>query len=474
MTDHRRKPYYGRSHKRQRNAGGALPAVLAVLLVLVTAGLLVFGLVPGAREKAKEYGTVVLEAAAGILNPRSGDSAAREAVQPETEKTTRYSVTEAESGELVITVIRPTESVPETEPVLPPKYTENENTRRIRRESGPDGEGGPAEETGQDADAPLTFTFAGDILFDDHYAIMASWLQRPGGTADLKNVFDDGLIARMREADVFMVNNEFPYSKGGAPLENKKFTFRADPASAKLLTAMGADIVSLANNHMYDYGEAALLDTLGTLRQEGIPFVGAGEDLEEASRPFYFTNGEVKIGIVSATQIERLANPDTKGATETSAGVFRCLNSENLTGTIRQMKTECDFVIAYLHWGTESTENIDEHQTKLAKAAAEAGADLIIGDHPHVLQKIGFVEGVPVVYSLGNYLFNSGAQDTCLVTAYLDPHSGQLLELQFEPARQEGCRTALLEGTEKDRVLDYMRSLGGAQYDEDGFVTPEE
>lgn len=267
-----------------------------------------------------------------------------------------------------------------------------------------------------------------------------------------------------------MVNNEFPYSEGGAPLEGKTYTFRADPDTVKILTAMGADIVSLANNHMYDYGEAALLDTLTTLRQEGIPSVGAGVNLEEASRPYYFTNGDVKIGIVSATQIERLSNPDTKGATEDTAGVFRCLNSEKLTETIRQMKTECDFVIAYLHWGTESTENIDGHQTELAGAAVAAGADLIIGDHPHVLQKIGFVDGVPVVYSLGNYLFNSNAQNTCLVTASIDPETGKLLSLQFVPARQVGCRTKLLEGDEKKRVLDYMRSLGDTEYDENGFV----
>ena len=465
MTDHRRKTGYGRSHKRMRRSGSVLPVIFAVLLVLLILALLVFGLFPDAWRKTKEYGSAALQSV-GITQKQDPASVMPETVRPEARS--REEETEAQ----VITVVRPTEPEPETE--APPKYTENENTKRIRREPDPDSvESIEAAVPGQEP-APLTFTFAGDILFDDRYAVMASWLQRAGGTAELKNVFDDGLIARMRQADVFMVNNEFPYSGGGAPLENKKFTFRADPAAAKILTAMGADIVSLANNHLYDYGEEALLDTLETLKQEGIPYVGAGKDLEEASRPFYFTNGEVKIGIVCATQIERLANPDTRGATETSAGVFRCLNSENLTDTIRQMKTECDLVIAYLHWGTESTENIDEHQKKLAKAVAEAGADLIIGDHPHVLQKIAYVDGVPVVYSLGNYLFNSGAQDTCLVTAYIDPQTGRLQRLQFVPARQAGCRTTLLEGEEKARVLDYMRSLGGAQYDEDGFVTPAE
>ena len=90
------------------------------------------------------------------------------------------------------------------------------------------------------------------------------------------------------------------------------------------LDDLGVDLVSLANNHCYDFGETGLLDTLDTLQQDGIPYAGAGRNLEEAAAPVYFISGGMKIGFLSATQIERLDNPDTKGATEGEAGVFRC------------------------------------------------------------------------------------------------------------------------------------------------------
>ena len=86
---------------------------------------------------------------------------------------------------------------------------------------------------------------------------------------------------------------------------------------------MGVDLVSLANNHAYDYGEQAFLDTMDILREAGITYMGAGRDLNEARRPVYYIINNMKIAFVAATQIERLDNPDTRGATETSAGVFR-------------------------------------------------------------------------------------------------------------------------------------------------------
>ena len=128
-----------------------------------------------------------------------------------------------------------------------------------------------------------------------------------------------------------MINNEFPYSSRGIPTEGKQFTFRARPESASILEEMGVDIVSLANNHAYDYGEDAFLDTLDTLAGIGMPYVGAGRNLEEASKPVYFIAGDIKIAIVSATQIERLDNPDTKGATDDSAFISSIKSSEMLS-----------------------------------------------------------------------------------------------------------------------------------------------
>lgn len=313
----------------------------------------------------------------------------------------------------------------------------------------------------------VTITFAGDILFDPSYSVMARVLQNGG---DIGGGIAPDLIGEMQSADIMMLNNEFAYSNRGEPTPEKQFTFRARPDSVSYLTELGVDIVSLANNHAYDYGEQALLDSMQILREEGIPYVGAGENIEEASAPVYFIVNDIKIAFISATQIERLDNPDTKGATETSPGVFRCFNGEKLMQTVAAAKEESDFVIVYVHWGTENQEETDWAQSKQAPELVEAGADLIIGDHPHILQKIDIIDGVPVIYSLGNFWFNSKPLDTGMVKVTITEEG--LQSFQFIPCIQNNCRTSLLEGEEKARVLGEMRRMSQTvQIDEDGYVT---
>lgn len=313
----------------------------------------------------------------------------------------------------------------------------------------------------------VTFTFAGDVLLDDEYAIMSTY--RANGSA-LENCIDPKLLEIMRGADVFMVNNEFTYTNRGTPLTNKTFTFRANPDNVSIMQDMGVDIVSLANNHASDYGEVSLLDTLDTLEGADIPYVGAGRNLEEASKVVYFQNGDIKIGIVSATEVERLASPDTKGATENTPGTFRCFQNDDLEAVIKEAKQNCDFLIVYVHWGTESTDQIDWSQPGQAEDFVAAGADVIIGAHPHVLQEIAYVNGVPVFYSLGNYWFNSKNLDSCLVT--LEIGKDGLVSMRFIPCVTSGSKTFLATGEEEIRVLQYMRDISETvNIDEDGFVT---
>lgn len=308
--------------------------------------------------------------------------------------------------------------------------------------------------------------FAGDILFDSNYAIMGPVLAG-GGIAD--GVMPE-VIERMQAADIMMLNNEFPYSDRGTPTEGKQFTFRAKPGTADYLNDMGVDLVSLANNHAYDYGPDALTDTFDILREAGIPYVGAGRDITEARKPVYYIVGDIKIAFVSATQIERLDSPDTKEATEVSPGVLRCWNGSRLVETIREADENSDFVVAYIHWGTENQAELDWAQTKQAPELVEAGADLIIGDHPHCLQPVGVIQGVPVIYSLGNFWFNSKTLDTGIVEVVIDETG--IVSCQFVPCLQSGCKTSLLQGTEKERVLAYMRGISeGVRIDEEGYVS---
>lgn len=312
----------------------------------------------------------------------------------------------------------------------------------------------------------VTLLFAGDILMDDHYAVMSTYHNRGN---DINQAFDQGLLEQMRNADIFMINNEFTFTSRGTPTVNKKFTFRANPGNVSMYEEMGVDIVSVANNHIYDYGEISLLDTLDTLEQAEIPYVGAGRNLQEAMTPVYYIANEMKIAFVSATQIERNSVPDTKEATQDSAGVLRCMNPDNLLLVIEEAKKNSDYVILYIHWGTESQEAIDWLQEQQAPIYAQAGVDLIIGDHPHCLQKMDSVEGVPVIYSLGNFWFNSRTQNSCVVKVTL--RASEMESFQFIPCRQSDCRTALLTGQEKTEVLDYMRTISpNVTIDEEGYV----
>lgn len=312
----------------------------------------------------------------------------------------------------------------------------------------------------------VTLLFAGDILMDDHYAVMSTFHNRGN---DINQAFDQGLLEQMRNADIFMINNEFTFTSRGTPTVNKKFTFRANPGNVSMYEEMGVDIVSVANNHIYDYGEISLLDTLDTLEQAEIPYVGAGGNLQEAMTPVYYIANGMKIAFVSATQIERNSVPDTKEATQDSAGVLRCMNPDNLLLVIEEAKKNSDYVILYIHWGTESQEAIDWLQEQQAPIYAQAGVDLIIGDHPHCLQKMDSVEGVPVIYSLGNFWFNSRTQNSCVVKVAL--RAGEMESFQFIPCRQSDCRTALLTGQEKTEVLDYMRTISpNVTIDEEGYV----
>ncbi|MDE5907490.1 MAG: CapA family protein [Lachnospiraceae bacterium] len=320
------------------------------------------------------------------------------------------------------------------------------------------------ESSSEDA---VTFGFVGDFLLDDEYAIMASLLKR-GIT--IENGISEPLLAQMREVDIMVANNEFPFTDRGTPTADKTFTFRADTDTVSYLHDMGVDVAVLANNHIYDFGEVGLLDTLDTLENAGIPQVGAGRNLEEASAPLYFIVNDMKIAVVAATQIERLDNPDTKGATESSAGVFRCWNPDKLYETVAKAKENSDFVIVYIHWGTENQAEPDWAQLEQAPRIAEAGADLIIGDHSHCLQGITYCGDTPVIYSMGNFWFNSKTLDTGMVKVTIGQEG--LKSFQFVPAIQSSCKVDLAYGEDKERILAYMRGLSpDVRIDEEGFVS---
>lgn len=293
------------------------------------------------------------------------------------------------------------------------------------------------------SDDEVVMDFTGDFTLAENVATTSYMDSQLNGIEDC---FSYNLIAEMHSADVLMVNNEFAYTSRGEALFGKAYTFRADPSRVSLLETLGVDIVGIANNHVYDYDEVGFLDTVDTLNKADVPFVGAGANIEEACKPVYIIAGGRKIAIVAATQIERTLNY-TKEATGTSPGVLKCLHPETFCKVISEAKENADFVIAFVHWGTEGNVHYGSDQTSLARHFVEAGADAIIGGHTHCLQTVEYMDDVPIYYSLGNYYFSTtGNMPSAYSTGIAQLHikTDGTIESFFLPCQFDSGVTSLL------------------------------
>lgn len=313
-------------------------------------------------------------------------------------------------------------------------------------------------------------SFTGDMNFDSRIGTM-QYLKSSGLGAALSQ----DVRTVMAESDILMINNECTFSTRGQAIPGKAYTFRADPADVSILKELGVDIVGIANNHVCDYGLEALSDTIFTLDHAGLPNVGAGNNLEEAKRPWYFVANGKKIAFVAATQIERTYNY-TKEATDTTPGVLKTLNPDKYVEVIRQAKANSDFVVAFVHWGTEGSNRFEEDQSDLAEKFVQAGADAVIGGHTHCLQGITYIDDAPVIYSLGNFWFGSTPtdgvkkKDTAIAQVILQADGS--VRFRFVPCVQQNRQTYLVtDAAEKARIIAFEQSLSkGVTIDADGYV----
>ena len=176
-----------------------------------------------------------------------------------------------------------------------------------------------------------------------------------------------------------------------------------------------------------------------------------------------------KVAFVSATQIER-STQYTKAATETEPGVLKALHPEEFLKIIKEAAQNSDYVIAEVHWGTEGMLYQDELQRHLAEQIAEAGADVIIGGHPHRLQGAAFVGDVPIAYSLGNFWFSTGTLYTTLAKVTITEDG--TVKLSFVPCIQQNLTTRILtEPEEQSDFYEYLASIStDIGIDADGVV----
>lgn len=309
-------------------------------------------------------------------------------------------------------------------------------------------------------------SFIGDINFADGWYTTEYMERQENG---LEDCISSELLQLMNQSDVMTVNNEFTYGENGTALPGKAYTFQAATSTAQNLELFGTDLVNLANNHVYDYGEEGLRKTMDAITSMGIPYVGAGENREEAEKIVYFVVNGRKIAIVSATEIERTTN-FTKEATETSPGVLKMLNPQRFIQVIEKADETSDYVIALTHWGTEGKVLYDNLEMMYAQKLVAAGADAIIGGHPHRLQGCGFVNGAPIAYSLGNFWFSTGNLYTTVAQIVIEADG--TLRLQYVPCVQENLTTRLITNQEeREDFFDYLATISyDVGIDENGFV----
>ncbi len=318
----------------------------------------------------------------------------------------------------------------------------------------------------------IIIDFIGDLNFDDDWPNIQDL---SGLGMDATDRMNDALLSELTGADILMVNNEFTYGEGGTPLEGKAYTFQAHPDKVKWLTNIGTDIVSLANNHVFDYGPEGLMSTIEAVESEGLPFVGAGENLDEAKKIVYFVINGKKIAFTAATQIERTLNY-TKEATETTPGVLKTLNADKYVEVLKEARKNADFVIAYVHWGTEGSIYYGYDQRNLADRFIEAGVDVIIGGHTHCLQGFEYRNGVPVFYSLGNFWFDWEEENSKATgVAQLVIHPDGSFDCRFIPCVYDEYATyKLTVDSDIKAAYEYMESISNkVSLDDEGYWIKE-
>ena len=215
-----------------------------------------------------------------------------------------------------------------------------------------------------------------------------------------------GLDDILNEDDLTVVNLECSASDLGTPWD-KPWTFRCDPEALPSMAAAGVDIANLANNHAMDYGFDAMLDARTNLAEVGIDPVGAGADAAEAYAPVLVERNGWTIAILGGGGVHPesgswLASEDRPGMTDGDS-------AEAMAEAIRAADEVADLVLVTIHWGLQDTTQPRPFEIRLAEAFIDAGADGIFGHHQHVLQPLGWYEGKPIAWGLGNFVWQAGS-----------------------------------------------------------------
>jgi poly-gamma-glutamate capsule biosynthesis protein CapA/YwtB (metallophosphatase superfamily) len=298
----------------------------------------------------------------------------------------------------------------------------------------------------------ITLAFAGDVHFTGRTAALL---------ADPATAF--GPIASvLRSADFTVLNLETAVTSRGTP-QPKTYHFRTTPVAFTALRDAGVSLVTLANNHVLDYGQTGLADTLAAARAARFPYVGIGVNAEAAWAPYVTTVNGTSIAVIGVSQVAELASSWV--ATGTRPGEANAIDLAHTLAAVRAAKRLAKVVIVFMHWGTEGESCPDANQLALAPRLAAAGADIIIGSHAHELQGSGWLGHTFVAYGMGNFLWWEHSYSTATGVLELTLHPNAPLTEHFIPAvvSSTGQPIALTGAAAKSAAAHYasLRTCAG-------------
>lgn len=270
-----------------------------------------------------------------------------------------------------------------------------------------------------------TLYFVGDMMLDR--SVRTSVVKNFNG--DYNKLFIN--LGELKNADILFANLEGDVSDKGNNV-GSKYSFRMDPLVLPALKEAGFDIVSFANNHVGDWNITAFKDTLTRLSENGILQTGAGLTKDEAENPTIIEKNGVKFGFLGFSDV----GPNWIKATSANPGILLA-SDPRLGEIVKNAKAKVDVLITSFHWGIEYKKVHNARQETLAHTAIDNGADMVIGHHPHVIQDIGVYKDKPIVYSLGNFIFDQYFSK--------DTMEGMLYEAVFEGKDLKETKSRLIK-----------------------------
>jgi poly-gamma-glutamate synthesis protein (capsule biosynthesis protein) len=267
----------------------------------------------------------------------------------------------------------------------------------------------------------ITLSFAGDVNFENRTARL---LKNPA------TAFGP-ISSVLGQADFTALNLETSVTSRGTP-QPKTYHFRTSPVAFTALRDGGVDLVTMANNHVLDYGLTGLADTLAAARASRLPYVGIGINAAAAWAPYVTTIKSTKVAFIGVSQVAELASSWV--ATNSRAGEANAINLRRTLAAVRAARRLASVVVVFMHWGTEGQSCPDPNQLALAPKLAAAGATIIVGAHAHMLQGSGWLHHTFVAYGMGNFLWWEHSYSTATGVLELTLYPHRPLTARFAPA----------------------------------------